>query len=230
MKVSDVIYRARILLSDEDAGSYRWSTEELIEWINDAQRLVAVVRPDSSSDERVVTLAAGTKQTLPADTFRLLDVVRNMASDGVTPGRAVRMVDREILDQVDPDWHKGRQRTEIKHFTYDPRNPGIFFVYPAVSAGVKAEVLLSKYPDAVALETDDLTLPENYFEAVVNYVMFRAYSKDTEFTASPQVASAYLNAFNAVLGVKTQKDNAYSPAVNRKGGAPNAAAMQMGGV
>jgi len=106
----------------------------------------------------------------------------------------------------------------------------VFFVFPPVNAGTKVEAVFSKYPVKVDDLDDDLELPETYFEATLNYVMYRAYSKDTEFTSNPQVAGAYLAAYNNLMGVKTLKTNAFSPVTNRKGDVPNVPAVQMGGV
>lgn len=230
MKVSDLITRARKLLNDEDLNQYRWQDSELIAWANDAQRAVAVIRPDSCPDTKVVTLGAGTKQTIPSENFRLLDIVRNMAADGVTPGRAVGLIERETLDRFDPYWHKAAAKAEARHFTYDERTPTVYFVYPPVSAGTKIEAVFSKYPAKVEDMDDDLELAETYFDATLNYLLFRAYSKDTEFTSNPQVAGAYLASFNNMMGIKTLKTNAFSPVMNRKGDVPNAGAVQMGGV
>jgi len=230
MKVSDLIQRARKLLNDEDQVQYRWADAELISWINDAQRAVATLRPDACPDTKIVNLVAGTKQSIPAENFRLLDIVRNVASDGVTPGRAVGIIERETLDLFDPYWHKGKAKAEARHFTYDERTPTVFFVFPPVNAGTKVEAVFSKYPVKVDDLDDDLELPETYFEATLNYVMYRAYSKDTEFTSNPQVAGAYLAAYNNLMGVKTLKTNAFSPVTNRKGDVPNVPAVQMGGV
>jgi hypothetical protein len=230
MKVSDVISRARNILLDSDATSYRWSNAEMIDYINDAQRLVAVYRPDSCSASTVQTLSAGSKQSIPTGGFRLLDVVRNMASDGTTPGRAITITARDTLDRFDPNWHTATNQSAVKHFTYDERIPGQFFVYPPVSSGVKVETVYSKYPSAVSATTDDLTVQDSYFEALINYLLFRCYSKETDFAANAQLASSYLSLFASVLGIKLQKDIAFGPKVSNKGGDPNGAAAQLGGV
>jgi hypothetical protein len=230
MKVSDLITRARLLLNDEDLNQYRWQDSELIAWTNDAQRAVATLRPDSCPDTKVVALAAGTKQTIPSDNFRLLDVIRNVEADDVTPGRSINIIDRDTLDRFDPYWHKAKAKPEARHFTYDERTPTVYFVYPPAVGGTKVEAVFSKYPDKVEDLEDDLELAETYFDATLNYVLFRAYSKDTEFTSNPQVAGAYLASFNNMMGIKTLKTNAFSPVMNRKGDAPNAGAAQMGGV
>jgi hypothetical protein len=230
MKVSDVISRARYLLNDTDPSLRRWEDEELILWTDDAQRAVAVARPDSSPSQRVVTLTAGTKQATPEDCFKLMDVVRNVAQDGLTPGRAIRMIEREVLDQFDPSWHTAAAKAEVRHFTVDDRSPNTYFVYPPALAGTKIEVLLSQRPATVDSLTDDLAMADMYFDPIVDWVMYRSYGKDTEYTANPAQQAAYLAAFANKLGVKLTKDNAYSAIINRAGGMPNTAAVQLGGV
>lgn len=229
MKVSDVISRVRSILNDADATGYRWSDAELIDATNDAQRLIALYRPDSCPANTVATLVAGSKQTIPSGGFRLMDVIRNIASDGTTPGRSIRIAERDTLDAYDPYWHTNTKKSEVKNFVYDERNPTVYYVNPPVNAGVKVEILYSKYPTALAGSNDDLTVTDAYLEAIVNYVLFRAYSKEADFGANAQLAQGYLALFSAVVGAKTQKDVAFSPAVNRKGGDPGAS-VQVGGV
>lgn len=229
MKVSDVIDRARIMLNDTDAAGYRWSDSELISYVNDAELTIAVVRQDSSPGTSVVTLVAGTRQTLPGEALRLFDVPRNIASDGVTPGRSIRITDRELLDMFEPNWHKATKRAEVRHFLYEETNPYEFFVYPPVNAGVKVEVRYSKRPTEHTAKNEDLVLNDGFFEAILNYVMYRSYLKDAEFSGNAQLATQYLATTGSLLGVKLTKDIAYSPRVRRDGGTPEASA-QIGGV
>lgn len=236
MKVSDITTRARILLNDQDGT--RWLDNELVSWINDAQKLIALVRPDASVANSTVTLVAGTKQTVPAGGFRLLDAIRNMAADGTTGGRSIRIVDREVLDSQDPMWHTTTQAGTIKHFIYDNRNPLAYYVYPPATAGTKIEIMYSVSPTEIVYNAGnvagtmntDLTVADIYLESVLNYVMYRAYSKDAEFSQNPQLAAGYLQTVYSMLGIKTQKDVAFSPDLNSKGSMPNVAAVQAGGV
>jgi hypothetical protein len=236
MKVSDIITRARILLNDQDGT--RWLDTELVSWINDAQKLISMTRPDASVANQALTLVAGTKQAIPASGFRLLDVVRNIGVDGVTGGRSIRIVDRVVMDTQDRMWHTSTASGTIIHFIYDNRDPKNFYVYPPAVAGTKIEVMYSVSPTeivynvvtpATTLNTD-LTVSDIYLESVLNYVMSRCYSKDAEFSQNPQLAGGYLQTVYSMLGIKTQKDVAFSPDLNSKGSMPSAAAIQAGGV
>jgi hypothetical protein len=236
MIASDITSRVRILLNDIDAT--RWLDTELFKWINDSQKLVAMMRPDASVATFVMPLIAGTRQSIPTGGFRLLDVVRNVvtvtgttaANQVVTvPGRSVRIVDREVLDTQDPMWHTATGSAEIKHFIYDNRSPTLFYVYPPATTAAKLEVVYSVAPTDVAAAGDTLSISDIYLDVILNYVMYRAYSKDAEYASNAALANSYLSIVNTMLGIKTQKDVAYSPDLNSKGSSP-AAGLTAGGV
>lgn len=221
MLASDIISRVRIVLNDL-TGTH-WADPELLSWINDGQLLVAVIRPDSVARTTAVTLVAGTKQTIPADGIRLLDVVRNVG------GRAIRIIDRDTLDLFDPNWHKATAG-EVKHYVYDNRVPMDFYVYPPAKVNQQIEITYSKTPTKATVAGDTLAVADIYQDIIVNYVLFRAYSKDAEHAANAALASTYLNILNGLAGVKLSKDAAFSPQLNSRGDPPNAAAIQTGGV
>lgn len=227
MLASDIISRAQILL--QDVAGTRWTTAELLKWISDGQRVIALVRPDSSVDNVSFTMVAGTKQTLPADGLRLLDVVRNLAANG-DPGRAVRMVERETLDAQDLMWHTRASTGTVTNFMYDNRDPLHFYVYPKAAANQKLEIIYSKDPAEITSASQALAVNDLYAEPLLNYVMFRSYGKDAEYAANAGLAQSYLGVFNAMLGIKTSKDFAFSPDANKPGGTPAVGAAQAGGV
>lgn len=226
MQASAIITRARTVLNDADGT--RWTDSELISWINSGQRVIALVRPDSVSENAVLTLAAGTKQTLPGDGSRLLDVVRNIGANNAA-GRAVRYVDRETLD-VMTDWHTHAQADSVKNWVYDGRDPTHFYVYPPAKNTSKLEILYAKNPTDATTSSSVLSVQDLYEDPLLNYVLHRAYGKEAEYGQNAALSSGYLQASLAMLGVKTQKDVGFSPELNSKGANPNAAALQVGGV
>ena len=97
VSVQSVIDRIQVTL--QDTTGIRWPVvNELVLFINDAQREIALLKPDATAVNTTVTLVAGTKQDIPAAGNRLLRVVRNMsaASNG-TGARSIRLVSREVL-------------------------------------------------------------------------------------------------------------------------------------
>ena len=123
-----VIVKAQKVL--QDATGIRWDNAELLGWLNSAQREIVLYKPNANATGKAVKLAAGTRQALPTDGVQLIDVVRNMGTSGTTPGRAVRQIERETLDAVNPDWHASSASATAKHFIYNILDPKAFYVYP----------------------------------------------------------------------------------------------------
>lgn len=193
---ADIISRAGEILQDRD--HIRWSVSELLQWINDGASEIIVRRPGARAVAKVIELAAGSRQTIPERGVMLLDVVRNMGDDGATPGRVVRRIDRQLLDDQYPDWHAERPSATVKHFTFDDRAPKDFYVYPPASAGTKVEALFSELPPVVTQEADDVDLPPEYLTPLLSYVAYRAFLKDSEF-ANGGIAAMHFQAFNAAM-------------------------------
>jgi hypothetical protein len=215
--VQSVIDRVQATL--QDTTGVRWPVvNELVLWINDAQREIALLKPDASAKNLTIALEEGTKQTIPSDGNRLLKVVRNMSAlvDGVGR-RAVRLVSREVLDAQTPDWHDplitgdAAHTSVIKHYVYDEANPRNFYVYPGVSGSASyIEIVYSANPNTVA-QGDSLDIPDIYANAVMNYVLYMAYMKDAEYAGNSSRASSHFQIFQAAITGKGQIDAITTP-------------------
>ncbi|GAB6178516.1 hypothetical protein JCM16814_34070 [Desulfobaculum senezii] len=104
------------------------------QYLNAAQRQVALQRPDASSAITVVRLAPGVLQEIPDDGVRLLDVLRNMGADGATPGTSIQLVDKAALDAANLAWPAGPGATAIDNWAFSDLYPRSFWVSPPVSA------------------------------------------------------------------------------------------------
>ena len=206
----------------QDAGNVRWTLPELLSYITDAAREVCIYKPEACAKTATVTLVAGTKQSLPADGSVLLDVVRNMGVGGATPGRVPRLVSRDLLDAQNPNWHASTPAAEAKHYTFDPQSQKVFYVYPPQpSSGTGSlEVVYAAEPTE-AVEGGSLGLDSTWVPAVVNYTLYRCYSKDAEYAANAQLAVAYYQSFNAQMTARTAAEQASDVNRNSAGTNPN---------
>ena len=219
-----VLTRAGDLI--QDATNVRWPIEELLRYLNDGRREVAIARPDLYAKSAVVTLVNGTKQEVPAEASRLIDAVRNVNVDS-SPGRAVRIVEREVLDAQRPDWHS-EATGPVKHFMFDERTPKVFYVYPPAVSGAKLEIAYSQSPQELLvanIATDQLTAEDIYTGALVDYVCYRAFSKDAEYAGNQQRALSHYQQFSNALGIGVRSTVAVSPNVSNVGGVPPRAAQ-----
>jgi len=218
VSVQSVIDRVQTTL--QDTTGVRWPVvNELVLWINDAQREIALLKPDASAKNTTITLATGTKQDIPSDGNRLLRVVRNMsAASGGTGKRSVRLVQREVLDAQTPDWHDptvtgdAAHTNIIKHYVYDEQNPRNFYVYPGISGSAYLEIIYSANPSTVA-QGDNLDYPDIYANAVMNYVLYMAYMKDADYAGNNQRAASHFQIFTTSVTGKGQVDALTTPNV-----------------
>lgn len=218
----NVIDRAADVL--QDLTNVRWTVNELIRWLNTGQRQVVMLRPDAKYTLASVILVQGTKQTLPAGSLKLLDVIRNMGANGTTPGNVIRLISREVLDAQSPDWHTVANASGIiKHYMYDVRTPLNYYVFPQVPATpvVEVEIAHSVAPTDLATAASSVDLPDTYENAMVDYLLFRTYSKDAEYAGDPNRAAMYYQMFMAGLGMKTKVDITVGPSKNTRPMNPN---------
>jgi hypothetical protein len=223
--VQSVIDRVQTVL--QDTTGVRWpASGELELWVNDAQREIALLKPDASAVNATVTLATGTKQDIPASGNRLLKVVRNMsAASGGTGARSIRLVGRDILDSQSPEWHDpsvsgdATHTNIVKHYMYDEANPRNFYVYPGVSGNAYVEIIYSTNPVTVTA-SDNLGLPDIFANAVMNYVLYMAYMKDAEFAGNQQRAANHYQIFTASVTGKAAIDLVTTPNPETRPAAP----------
>lgn len=208
IQVSAILERCGNLLLD--AQHVRWSTLELIDWINEAVGEILNLKPAAGAKSAVYTLVPGTLQALPDNVIQLLKIDRNIAADGVTPGRVVTITDQSLMNHSDPDWHKAKPKAEIRHYMYDERVPRVFYVYPPALAATRVQLAYAELPEEVTSPDDTIGLNPEFAAAITNYVMFRAMSKDSEYS-NAAAAVAYQQAFMGSMGAEVQGEQATSP-------------------
>src|SRR5687768_15593281 len=181
---TQVMTLAGRVLNDEDAT--RWTQPELAEWINEAVKAILLAKPSAYSVTEVLSLAAGTYQTVPAEYLSLLRVVRNITDEGPprVGGRIIRVTTRDALDAQEPYWHdptKVYYKKEVRQFVFDEESPLSYYVYPGNDGTGMVEAVLSKLPTAIADDYDQaIGLQDIYVSPILDYVLFRAMSKDDE--------------------------------------------------
>lgn len=217
LTAANVLARASAIIQDQT--NVRWPEAELLNWLNDGRREICIARPDLYATISVVSLAAGTKQQIPADGARFLDAYRNMAADGLAPGAAVRPTEREILDAQLPDWHTATAAI-TKHFMFDERVPRFFYVYPPAVANAKLEIAYSQTPTDITVTTTPLTQEDIYTGALVDYICYRCFNKDASYAGNISRAAAHYSQFQNAIGAGDARDLSSSPNTARIDGVP----------
>ena len=213
--------KAELLLQDET--NVRWTETELLGWINSGQREIAIAKPNALTSNTTMQLtASSTKQVIPATGIQLMEVVRNMGADGLTPGRAITGIDRGVLDKTIPTWHSDANSSgDVKHFTADPRDPKTFYVWPkAPATALYVELVMAISPTPLATMADTIVFDDIYETVLIDYVLYRAYGKDSKHTANMERSTNHYQAFQNALGLKSRGEMMLSPVQQFGAGVP----------
>jgi len=203
----------------QDTTSVRWPEAELLRYINDAQREIINFRPEASSTHANVQLATGTEQTLPSGGLRLIKVVRGMngTSTSATGLRAIRIVDADILNTQEPDWHNpgvagdAAHGTVPKHYIFDEDDPRKFYVYPGVAGTAYVEIVFSASPTDLTATSSTIAVDDIFANAIIDFVLYRAYMKDAEYAANNERAQSHYALFGSSIGNGGQAQELLSP-------------------
>jgi len=227
----EIMKQASVILNDDEY--VRWPMSELKDWINEGVRAIVLAKPSASSKSIALKLAVGTLQYISADSapavpLSLVKIVRNLKSD-VLPrvgSRTITATLGTLLDAQDPFWHdplRTRYKKEALHYVYDENNPLEFYVYPGNDGTGVLEAIISFLPDPlkatgseneIASYAGEVGLPEPYSVPLLDYVLYRALSKD-DLTGNPTQAGAHYQQFATAVGLKIQVEAATTPNARR---------------
>lgn len=220
---TNIIDRARLTL--QDSSGVRWTDAELLIYINDAQREIVNIKPEATATHANVLLAAGTEQTLPSGGLRLIKVTRNMSGSAAdaTGAKSIRIVEEDLLNSIEPDWHDptvtgaSAHGSVIKNYLFDPDDPKKFYVYPGVKSGSSAyvELVYSKLPTDLSGVSSTIDIEDTYGNAILNFVLYRAYLKDSEYAGNAQRAGTHYQLFTATLGAGSSAEVFLDPNTDR---------------
>lgn len=253
--VKDAIWRVSSLLQDVSPQFVRWPEKEIVNWLNDAHLAITKFLPAASSRVDAIKLKAGTRQSIetvaaadckPGDGTtpsaailgtQVLDVIRNMGVDGLTPGGAIRLITdgREVMDSQSPGWHS-ITGTSVTGYLYDPRMPRYFYVTPGIPATpiMWAEVAYTAQPIAIpnsgsagseayllsGTSTVKISVSDEHIDDLVNYVCARAFMKNATFAANGPAAANYTALFTGSLNAKVTALTGNNPNLQRLPFAP----------
>lgn len=196
-----------------DIPGVRWTRAELLSWLNDGQRQIVLIQPNATNTVASVQLTQGTRQPLPANGWMLLGVSCNMGSNGTTPGRAIRQISRELLDNFDPDWRTSTPSAVTKNYMYDIQDQLAFAVYPPSTGTNYIQINYSKQPDTITNEDDPIEVFDVFKPALLDYILFRACSKDAEYAPGVALSQTYGASFIAAVRGKEDTELKNNPAL-----------------
>ena len=148
MKVSELIIRCAKDTQDYDVDGATYADQfihtELQDWIDfyhQAQRQLVKVRPDSNYKHTSWQLTANmVRHDAPTEAIAMIEITRNMGSDGLTPGTPIIEVPRDDIEAMISTWHSDTGVTAIEFFSLDSKMPRTIWTYPRVHASTAVYV------------------------------------------------------------------------------------------
>lgn len=200
--VKHLVLMALDLLKDE--GNDYWDEADLVNFYNRSASATVNLRPDANTVNAVIKLAAGASQTIPSRGNAIVDIIRNMGTDGATPGPALTVTDKQLMALYEPEWPEATQDAEARNWAAVSRRR--FIVYPPNNGTGYVEILMSENPPQINHDGGGLWevalvgVEDQYVNAVFYHMMFLAHSKDGDLPGDENLAKHYYGLFAAACG------------------------------
>lgn len=199
-----IVDRAKRTLIDE--GNTFWTEDEQREHLAAGINAICAKIRSAYVVNRPIQLVEGTLQVLPDEATSLIDVRRNLGTDGLTPGRAIRQTDMHELDRANPNWHTGKQSYVVREYAFDDRDPKRFYVNPPMDfPPTYVEVVYSAVPERVTDLSKPIPIDDVYEDALYFYVLAMAYAKNLK-RGDLVKADSYMAKFRMSLGDEDAAD------------------------
>lgn len=178
----------------EDPSNDTWGRYELLNFLNDGLRALAAIRPEEFVTTGVYQLEPGARQTIPLGVLSLFRPVCNTNATGSVRGRAIRQVTVESLDSASPNWRAATPGAVIRECAIPDITALEYWVSPPAQGGNYIELYVSKAPE-ILLNGSAIPCSPDYYPALIDYVVYRALAKDSEYGAQDGRAENFYKKF-----------------------------------
>ena len=237
--VREVLRRVSSQVQDLSPQFIRFPERECVDWLNDGQMAIWKYLPLAASRVDVIKLKPGTRQSIeliaagdckPGDgsvplvpiigTQILRGSMRNMGADGLTPGKAIRLVSHDDMDSQNPDWHTAMAAGSIKAITYNPETPRYFYNYPPVPALVMGAVWIEipytsrpiQIPNIATVGSEAyladgsssvvISIGDEHADDLTDYMLARLYLKNAQGLGNAERAATHASRCLGSLNAK----------------------------
>jgi len=194
-----------------DAGHNEWTVQKLVGWGNMGSRQIVSFVPKANAVVGPFKLAAGARQVLDPSGIMVIGATRNLGTDGKTPGNVVNETTVALLSQFSPGWAQETAAATIKDFAPDPANQAMFWVSPPSDGTTFIELTRSEVPTPIvwdsggAWETARAGVSNEYVNTLLDYILFRAFGKDTDLPGNTERSKSHLSNYLNALGITSAK-------------------------
>lgn len=204
------------LLDQEPGNTYvRWSIADLVEYLNDGLRQIAMRRPDQMITDATLPLFPGSRQGLPAQYLYLFEISSCLDPDTAETVATMSRMEWDAFAASNlpaPSAAAAGTCGGPRDYAYNPNKPREFWVWPPIPAGgsgvVNASVRVAPLSFTTADLATTLTGPgATHQSALYAWMRHLAYQKDQESLTDFASSQAAKNEFMEALGLSQQSDS-----------------------
>jgi len=208
---SAIVDAAQEMLQDSAGTTY--TTAQGLVWVNKGQRAIVNLRRDAGATTVAAwQLTAGIAQALAATYVQIIGDMRNMGTDGTTPGAAVFKTTRKELDAISPSWSlDANQAVAISDYMFDIDHAETWFCYPPSDGTGYVEASVIVLPPDLPNEATAISIPEQFEMALVHFVCWSWLAREDEKSPAHAAAQYHKQEFMSVLGLSGEAKEAVEP-------------------
>ena len=191
-----------------DEANDDFTQAELIGLYNLALRFIVSLVPRAYTITTSELLASGTLQSIPTTGLALSGIIRNMGTNGETPGAATREADLDAMNKLVPSWSTETAAEEIDNFMRIPGMDASFMVSPPSDGTGYVQLVYSAMPptttydDAGVWEDDKIPVSDEFIPALPDAMLYNAYDDDTDTPGNLPRSQMYYQRAIQILGIK----------------------------
>jgi hypothetical protein len=161
-----------------DTSGAQLADSSILAWLNDGQREIVNSNPILRATKITDLVAGQSDYTFPSDKVLLIEAIY---VDGYPITNTSPQAAREFIMTYDP---KKTQTVERPEVWYERAGIITFFPVPnkSITNGLKLEYI--KTPSALSSLSSTLSVPDRYFNELVNYVIAQALEMDENYSAA----------------------------------------------
>lgn len=193
----------------QDEGNADFDVSELVGLYNMTLRLICSLVPRAYTLTESWQMVSGSLQAIPSNGIKLVDILKNMGTDGLTEGNGISLVDHEAMRKLVPNWSSETAAQEIQHYMRLADMDARFYVYPPSDGTGYIQGIFSATPPTVVYDVAGvwqnarIPLSDEFVPAIPDGMLFHAYDDDTDVPGTATRAQIYYGRFTQLLGLKS---------------------------
>lgn len=159
-----------------DEAAVQLEDADIQRWADDAQTAIVERNKSIKAVSTTLSVAGQAAYSFPSP---LISQVESISYDGQVLDHVEMHTAQEVIQGFDP---QGEQEGTPRYW-YEWA--GEFYLFPKPDAEKEIRLLYTRYPEPLTGSDDQLLdLPDKYFQAVVDYCLWKAYELDEDWQAS----------------------------------------------